>query len=112
MQFREFVVQEGDLLKSIVFGVRQGIKKFNEKPTPPPEKKVSEKKQILNQLMSATNDKDLSAVVEKMIQNNLRLTANGELKKPNKNWLMERHVHAQKRNHLQKGRGRRPAVTA
>jgi hypothetical protein len=110
MQFREFVVQEGDLLKSIVFGIKQGVKKFNEKPVPPPQKKVSEKKAILNQLMSATNDKELSTVVEKMIQSGLRLTATGELKKPQKDWL--EHVHAQKRNNVPQGRRRRFAATA
>jgi hypothetical protein len=102
------MIQEGDLLKSIVFGIKQGIKKFNEKP---PEKKVSEKKQLLNQLMSATNDKDLSAVVEKMIQSNLRLAADGTLKKHNKNWLMERHVQSQKRHGVPQSRTRRFAAT-
>lgn len=103
MQFRDYMIQEAGLLKSILFGIKSGVQKFKEKP---PEKKVSEKKQILNQLMAAKDDKELSSVVEKMIQSGLRLTADGELKKPNKNWLLE-NVHAQKRHRVSKNRARR-----
>ena len=85
MRFKEFMIQEGDLLDAVKSGLKAGIETF--KKTREDQIKKQESKAIAAKLLGAKG-KELESLIKQMVDNTFKIK-NEEKPQKTTDWLLE-----------------------
>jgi hypothetical protein len=102
MRFREFMLEEGDMLDAIKHGVSTGVKAYKKKRSQ--QKKRTKQQTLTDKIMAAEGD-DLKNLISQIVDNGYTVR-NGKVQEPDRVKHMSKevleHVFSQRRHEAKK----------